>query len=339
MAAQVTITEPARNIVQISIVANNVAITETVNTVLVSATNSTTGTSALGSDLAITNTIGDAIAGNTYVSGTTLEEIISDLVAPFLEPTFLSVSWSATGTHQADGEKLLVECGLAASVSSLSITWSNPENFNDSTNLVITDTSAVPSAVLVSQNITDYGALSVPHVQSASYVIPVLTTPVLRNVSIATAYLGNDGIGASVALTKVVQIAHRHRVYVITSTSSTISGVQALLTGAASTVLSTLAVDPTAANQSLPVACTASTGNASNFTWILIPLSASLGEVAAEVNSKGVADYTDSWVLEDNSGSGHTLTVGTASPAYKAYRSIQSGAFDSDITLNIEILH
>jgi hypothetical protein len=64
-----------------------------------------------------------------------------------------------------------------------------------------------------------------------------------------------------------------------------------------------------------------------------------LGEVAAEVNGRGVADYTDSFIEYDNSGSGFSHTVGTATPAYTAYRSIQPGAFDSDVTLNIEILH
>ena len=85
--------------------------------------------------------------------------------------------------------------------------------------------------------------------------------------------------------------------------------------------------------------CNANTANASKFTWIFIAGAGTLGEVAAEVNGRGVADYTDSWQFDNNSGIGFPLSKGTATPVCKAYRSNQPGAFDSDITLNIEILH
>ena len=109
--------------------------------------------------------------------------------------------------------------------------------------------------------------------------------------------------------------------------------------GSTDVVLSTLDVDPSLSKQSIAVDCNADTANASKFTWIFIADAGTLGEVAAEVNGRGVADYTDSWQFDNNSGSNFPLNTGTATPLYKAYRSIQPGAFDSDITLNIEILH
>ena len=63
----------------------------------------------------------------------------------------------------------------------------------------------------------------------------------------------------------------------------------------------------------------------------------SKAEEEAQVIGKGVANYTDSWTLYDNSGSGFARTVGTAVPTYKAYRSNQPGAFDDNLILNLEL--
>lgn len=346
MPNKVEITEPALNIVEVSIAPTTVEITEQTNTVFVESLSRAIGNATIASGIDITNTIGDAIAGGTYASGTTLEAIVRDLISPFLEPAFSSVSWSATGTHQAGGEDLLVECGLSASVSSLSITWTNPENLDDDTNLLIEDINAYPTATLANANIEDYGALSVPHVQAASYAIPIMTSPFDRKVRISTAYLGDNGAGAAVALTKTVNIYHRHRVYVVSTGQSTLVGATAiqyllnnLSISGGTTLISTLAVDPTLASQNLSVQCNSGSADSQQFTWILIPGSGTLGEVAAEVNGRGVADYTDSFIEYNNSGSGYSHTVGSATPTYKAYRSIQPGAFDSDVTLNIEITH
>lgn len=343
MPNKVEITEAGKNIVQISTSPTTLAVTETVHTVEVAALTRAVGNATITGAIDITNTIGDAIAGGTYAAGTTLETVVRDLIGPFLEPSFLSVAFSGTGTQQSDGENLLVECGSVATVAALSITWANPSNLDDNTNLVITDTAVFGGSggVMANVNIADYGALNVPHAAFVNYNIPILTTPFSRSVTITTAYLGNDGVGAAVALTKTVKIHHRNAVLVKTGTAATVAaaGGFAAFQTAATGVLATLAVDSTLASQNLSVNCTSNTGNSSNFTYLFMPLAASLGEVAAEVNGRGVADYTDSWVLDDNSGNGYTRTVGTASPLYKIYRSIQSGAFDSDITLNIEILH
>lgn len=339
MPNKVVITQPVANIVKVTTSNNTVNITENKLSLSVSTSASSGSQFELGADLTVTNTIGDAIAGSTtYSAGTNLEDIIKDILSPYFEPAFTTVSWSASGAQQADVENLLVECGNAASVSALSITWSHPENLDDATNLVITDISAQPNAVLANADIADYGALSVPHVQTAAYSIPVINTPFTRNVTIETAYLGNDGQGSAVALTKTVQIFHRHRMLVLASTSSTLSSVSILL-GASDTVLSTLALDPTNSEQIISVPCDGNTANAAKYTWILLPSAASLEEVAAEVGGRGVADYTDSWVLYDNGGSFWPQTVGTANPTYKAYRSNQPGAFDSDVVLNLTITH
>ena len=84
MPAQVIITEPARNIVEVTTTTNAVAITEQVNTVSVAAsTVSGAGGGSTSRIINITNSIGDAVAGETYPEGTSLETIIRDIVAPF----------------------------------------------------------------------------------------------------------------------------------------------------------------------------------------------------------------------------------------------------------------
>lgn len=347
MPNKVEITEAGKNTVQVSTSPTTVAITETTHTVEVAAVTRAIGNATITSEIDVTNTIGDALAGGTYASGTTLETIVRDLIAPFLEPAFVSSSFSATGTHQAAGEDLLVECGLAATVTGLTITWSNPENLDDDRNLTIVDISAVPQVTIADQDIADYGALSVPYTQTVSYAVPIVDVPTTRNIKMGTGYQGDNGVGGTnVSIAKTVQISHRHRVYVVAAPATTLGGptpitllLNTVANAGGSTLLSTLAVDPTQSKQSVSVECDTGSANSNNFTWILIPGSGTLGEVAAEVNGRGVADYTDSFIEYDNSGSGFTHTVGTATPAYTAYRSNQPGAFDSDITLNIEIKH
>jgi len=316
-----------------------VNITETTHTVEVAALSRAVGNATLTGAIDVTNTIGDALAGGTYAAGTTLEAVVRDLISPFLEPAFASFSWAATGTHQANGEQLLVECGLAASVSAVTLTLSNPENLKTGSTLSVNNTSAFPIQTVASSTGIDPATLSNPVTISSSYVVPIHASPFASTVTASGQYLGENGFGSNVSITRSTTIAARHRLYVITSTATNVSSISSLLSGAQATVLSTLIVDPSSAKQNLSVDCTASTANSSNFTYIIIAGTGTIGEVAAEVNGRGVADYTDSWVADNNSGSGFTHTVGTASPSYKVYRSIQPGAFDSDITLNIEILH
>lgn len=337
MPNKVEITEPAVNVVEVSTSPVTVEVTEKTNTVVVNASTRAVGSATIASGIDITNTIGDAIAGGTYASGTTLESIVRDLIAPFLEPTFSSISWSATGTHQASGESLLVETGLAATVTGITITWTNPENLNNDANLLIQDISAVPTNELVNQDISDYSALASPYTQSVNYSVPIATAVTTRNVKIQTGYLGDDGSGSNVALEKTVKIFHRERMYVLATTKYDVSGgLSALITGGDS-VLSTLSLDPTSSEQVISVTCDANTAATNKYTWILIPSGHTLEEVAAEVGGLGVADYTDSWNLYDNSGNFFSYTVGTATPTYKAYRSKQPGAFDSDNTLKLTI--
>jgi hypothetical protein len=339
MPAQVIITEPARNIVEITTTTNSVAITEQVNTVSVAAsTVSGAGGGSTSGIINITNTIGDAIAGETYPQGTSLETIIRDIVAPFFEPTFVSIGYNATNS-QASGSDLLVECGLSSTVSAVSLIFTNPENLDTNTLVSFQDISDQTSPFSQTASVSSFGTptnLSL----SPNYVIDTLTTPFPRTFRVTAGFLGDDGTGSVVTLQKDFKIFHRHRFYILSSELSTVSNLgQFLGHGSTDEVLSTLDVDQDLATQSLAVQCNANTANTSKFTWIFIAGAGTLGEVAAEVNGRGVADYTDSWQFDNNSGAGFSLPKGTATPSYKAYRSIQPGAFDSDITLNIEILH
>jgi len=346
MPNKVEITETGKNIVEVSTAPTTLTLTETTHTVEVAALTRAVGNATIASNIDITNTIGDAIAGGTYAAGTTLEEVVRDLIAPFLEPVISSISWSASGQHQADGENLLVECGQAVTVSGVTITFQNPENLKSGSVISIQNLGIIPIQTIASLSSITPATLANPLTVSATYSVPVQTTPVAMNVVTSATYLGNNGTGSNVVITRSTKIASRHRVYVVSAPATSLGGaapVTLLLNTVAnaggSTLLSTLAVDPTESSQSISAPCDSGSANTDNFTWILIPGSGTLGEVAAEVNGRGVADYTDSFIEYDNSGSGFSHTVGTATPAYTAYRSIQPGAFDSDVTLNIEILH
>ena len=340
MPAQVIITEPARNIVEITTTTNSVSITEQVNTVSVSSSTVTgTGAGTTSGIINITNTIGDAISGEFYPSGTSLETIIRDIVAPFFEPTFVSISYNATDS-QSSGNDLLVECGLTSTISQITLVWTNPENLDNNSPLTFLDITDTTDPFDRSFNIANYGAAaSLTQNISPAYVVDAVASPQTTVLRVGTAFLGNDGAGAPVALTKDFNIFHRHRFYVISSQLSTISTLANLLSdGTTNTVISTLAAAPNTASQSIAVDCNSNTVDSNTFTYILIPrVIGRLGEVAAEVNGKGVADYTDSFIEDDNSGSFYDLNIGNTTPQYRAYRSRQPGAFDSDITLNIEI--
>ena len=340
MPAQVIITEPARNIVEITTTTNAVAITEQVNTVSVAAsTVSGVGGGSTSGIINITNSIGDAVAGEIYPQGTSLETIIRDIVAPFFEPTFVSIGYTATGASQVSGNDLLIECGLSNTISAVDLVFTNPENLDTNTPVTLQDTSDLVNPFQASVIV---GAFLTPTNISLSpnYTVDIETSPISRNFQVQVGFKGDDGTGSIQTLTKVFKIKHRHRFFVKTASLSAMQSLgQFISHGNTQDVLSTLEVDPTQASQSLAVQCNANTANADRFTWIIVQNSGTLGEVAAEVNGRGVADYTDSFLEFTNGGSFFPLTTGTATPNYRAYRSIQPGAFDSDITLNIEIKH
>lgn len=337
MPAQVIITEPARNVVEIHSTTNSVIVTEKKNTVTVNALTRAVGNATISGAIDVTNTIGDALAGGTYSAGTTLETIVRDLISPFLEPAFTAVSWSATGATQADGESLLIECGYTPTISALNLTWSNPENLDADTDVTVVDVSAIPNQTF-RFDIPELTRSDMPYTVFLNYTPAAQTAPTSRTFQINAAYLGNDGSGSPVSFTKTVLAYYRHRMYVISSASATVSGISSLLSTAVDTPLSTLSLDPTGSNV-ISVNCTTGTANTSNYTWILIPSSATLSEVAAEVGGIGVADYTDSFIESNNGGNFYSYVVGTAIPTYKVYRSIQPGAFDSDVTLKLTITH
>jgi|DEB0MinimDraft_6_1074348.scaffolds.fasta_scaffold00277_20 hypothetical protein len=337
MPNKVEITEPAKNVVEVSTAPVTVEITEQTNTVSVSAVTRAIGNATIASNMDITNTIGDAIRGGTYNAGTTLEAIVRDLIAPFLEPTISNISWSATGTHQADGEVLLVECGEAASVSSVSLTLTNPENFNSGSSLIvrnITDNEDVAA-----QTNIDPTTLTSPVSIASTYSIDIETSPTNKTMTATGTYLTNNGQGSAVTTSRTTKIAHRHRMYVRAGATTLNNQVFNTWMTGGSGVFNTLSLDPDGSSQEISVSCNAKTALSTNYTWIIIPSAATLGSVYAEVGGASVIDYTDSFTLDDNNGNYWSLTVGTATPTYKVYRSIQTGAFDTDVTLKLTITH
>ncbi len=89
-------------------------------------------------------------------------------------------------------------------------------------------------------------------------------------------------------------------------------------------------MDPGETRQTLDFDCTSATVNTSNYTFLIIPAIFAIDEIAASVSGRGVADYTDSFTLLGSSYSYNSST-------YKIYRSRQTGAFDSDVTLHLTI--
>ncbi len=339
MPNKVEITEPAVNIVEVSTSPITVEVTEQTNTVSVTSLTRAIGNATIASGLDITNTIGDAIAGGTYSAGTTLEAIVRDLIAPFLEPTISNISWSATGTHQADGKRLLLECGLQGTISSVGLTLTNPENFKAGSDITVENISAVPDATIAQETSIDPTSLSSSLSLSSTYAVPIQTAPVSLTVTATGTYQGDNGQGSDVTVTRTTTIAHRHRMHVRT-TGTTLNGqVFNTWMTSGSSVLSTLGLDPGESSQEISVSCNANTASSSNYTWIIIPEAATLEAVYAEVGGASVIDYTESFTLDDNGGNYWTRTVGTASPKYKVYRSNQTGAFDSDVTLKLTITH
>ena len=345
----VEITEPAKNIVEvnvrnvvveeITVPATAIEIIEQVNNVSVAAVTRALGASTLSSALTVTNELGDAIDGLTFPEGTSLETLIRAIISPFNEPTFVSTSWVADGSAQADGQNLLVECGLNTFLKFLDIVWTDRHNLDDTTDLVVADTSFTPDNVFADIPVTDYAALDSPHRFKTPYVIPATNHRFTRVISITTGYRGDNGESAEVVpLTKLVNIYHRDRLYVVASPNSTVgsNSLDAFIP-ASFDVFNTLGVDLDDTPQEISVTCTHNTANSSNFTWIFIPFPGVLGAVYAEVGGGSVIDYTDSFTYLTSGNQLYFRTVGNASPRYTGYRSNQPGAFDSDVTLKIKI--
>ena len=80
--------------------------------------------------------------------------------------------------------------------------------------------------------------------------------------------------------------------------------------------------------------CTTDSVDTNNFTYLIISSIFDIDEIAASVSGRGIADYTDSFT--ELSGT-FSYTVGSAGRSYKIYKSRQTGAFDSDVTLNLTI--
>lgn len=342
MPAQVIITEPAQNVVEVHTSNSSVSVTETTNTVVVNATTVTNGgqsSSALFEEIAVTNSIGDALAGNQYPAGTTFETIVRDLIAPFLEPEILAVTPVLSGeTVFDDTGAILVQCGLSAILASVTITWKHPENIIPDSNTAFTDLSSFPS-VIYTYGIGPYDALPNPYTLAVNYALPANTSPLTRSLEVRNAYYGDNGTGSVVQIAKQFFVKYRFRTYVVASYAATFSTVASLLAGG-DAVYSSLLVDSTADSNVISVPCTSDTADTAKYTWLIIPAKGVLSAAAAEVSTLGVADYTDSFVAYTANGAGYSYSaLPTGATNYFVYRSVQPGAFDSDVTLKLTITY
>lgn len=288
------------------------------------------GGAELESALAVTNTIGDAIADTTtYAAGTTLESIIRDIIGPFLEPSVISIVASSTSEHRIEGNTIVFGTGVSPTITAYTITTTNFANFEDG--LTITDTSAVPDISIVNNSSFSFTS-NTTSVSGLNYQPPTLTTHgAARTVEVVVSYL-TDGTGSTVTITRSARVEFRDHFYAIASSQATVTDVATLLDDDP-VVDKSLAIQ-NIDEQTYSFDCTSDSLDTNNFTYLIISSIFDIDEIAASVSGRGVADYTDSFTKLSGTFS---YTVGTATRSYKIYKSKQTGAFDSDVTLNLTI--
>lgn len=288
------------------------------------------GGAELESVLAVTNTLGDAIADTTtYAVGTTLESIIRDIIGPFLEPSVISVVASSPTNNRIEGNTIVFGTGVSPSIVAYTITTTNFANLEDG--LTITDTSAVPNISIVNNSGLSFTSNTTS--VFGNYQPPTLTSHgASRTVEVVVSYL-TDGTGSTVTITKAARVEFRDTFYAIASSQATVTDVADLLDG--DPVIDESLAIQNVDEQTYSFDCTSDSVNTNNFTYLIISSIFDIDEIAASVSGRGVADYTDSFT--ELSGT-FSYTVGTATRSYKIYKSTQTGAFDSDVTLNLTIL-
>jgi len=289
-----------------------------------------TGAAELESALAVTNTIGDAIADTTtYAAGTTLESIIRDIIGPFLEPSVISVVASSSTENRIEGNTIVFGTGISPTITAYTITTTNFANFEDG--LTITDKSAVPNITILNNSSFSFTS-NTTSVSGLNYQPPTLTSHgAARTVDFVVSYL-TDGTGSTVTITKAAKVEFRDHFYAIASSQATVSDVADLLDGDA-VIDRSLAIQ-NIDEQTYSFNCTTDSVDTNNFTYLIISSIFNIDEIAASVSGRGVADYTDSFT--ELSGT-FSYTIGAATRSYKIYKSKQTGAFDSDVTLNLTI--
>ena len=290
-----------------------------------------TGAAELESALAVTNTIGDAIADTTtYAAGTTLETIIRDIIGPFLEPSVISAVASSTTENRTEGNKIVFPTGISPTITAYTITTTNFANLE--AGLTITDVSAQPANIIILNNSSFSFTSNTTSVSGLNYQPPTLTSHgAARTVNFVVSYL-TDGTGSTVTITKASKVEFRDHFYAIASSQATVTDVADLLDD--DPVIDKSLAIQNVDEQTYKFDCTSDSVDTNNFTYLIISSIFDIDEIAASVSGRGVADYTDSFT--ELSGT-FSYTVGSATRSYKIYKSNQTGAFDSDVTLNLTI--
>lgn len=354
MDTKVVITQPAANIVRVTGAANLtqttpnvvriyqtnhiVTITENHLSLSVGATTTGTGsgTTTLGTDLTVTNTIGDAIAGvTTYTAGTPFETIIQDILAPFFEPEYKSiVPTSNNVSYYVQGSDIVFPTGVVGTVTGWSIEFAHKQNLNNDSGWQVV--SNEDGGTTLSSSIPYlWEALSNPFLQANNYTPPSLNiSGQFYTITFTAGYLGDDGEGDPVPLIATARVIYRDPMIVLTSTASSFVTLADLIS-TGTVVRSILELDPGSASQTVTFDCSTETLNSQNFTYILVPSTFTVTEVAASTSGVGIADYTSSFQHYDNDGAFFNYTVGSANRSYRVMRSNQPGAFDADVALTM----
>jgi hypothetical protein len=334
--AKVTVTTSAANIVRVYEAASQVTVQELSHSVTIQAASISGSGFETSSPLTVTNTIGDAIAGlTTYETGTNLEFIIRDILSPFLKPTLANVVYSL-GSNSEGG--LYYEVGYSTTITAVWFYINYVENLAPGTSIQLLNYSTVPSTSYIDIDQEDWSSASSPvsQVLSPAVTLPATNSQLTWTLSTTIRYREN-GSGSVVSVAYVFPIKSRYRTFAFTSSLVSPSSVAELLASVDDMLLSTLAVDTTQPNQELLVRCSASSAVATNYLYLLLPGGLSLAEAAATTSGAGVQDLTESITLLSVPGFTSTYSAGTATVTYSVYRTVQPGAFDEDITLDLTL--
>lgn len=333
------LTQPTPNVVRIYQTNHIVTITENHLSLSVGATTTGTGgTTTLGTDLTVTNTIGDAIAGVTvYTAGTPFETIISDILAPFFEPEYNSVTPLSTSPHYfVEGSNIVFPTGDTGVLQGYEIEFNHKENLHDGSGWFISSNEG-GTTPLVGQSTYAWPNFSNPYTQVLNYVPDALNiSGQFYTLTLTAGYMSNDGAGPPVQLATTARIIYRDPMLVVTNSLASFGAISDIISSG-TTVRTLLGLDPGSATQAITFGCSEDTVNSSNFTYILVPAVFTVTEIAASTSGVGIADYTSSFQVYDNGGEGFAYTVGGATRVYKVLRSNQPGAFDSDIDLTMTV--
>lgn len=332
---KVIINEPAPNKVVITTSNNQVKVIENIiqQNVNIPSVNNNAGT--IVQPILVTNTIGDAITGNTYGVGTSVEAIIRDIISPYWEPTVDSLIIGAD--NQSGVTK--VALGTAPTITGAIVVVSN------SNNMLSTNGNQYSVTVKNQENVI-VGTINKPNtVTSNTYFASIINGSTITATTVetaqtysATVLYRNEANTQTLSHTKQITIESRKKCMLIASQYATFANLQDFLDDSTIMSISLESKDSISDEIEVLLNCTSASSDPDSYVYLLIPASKSLKEAASTTSGVGVANITYSWTLVTDPISTWSYTEGTATYPVKLYRSTQTGPYNENILLDFTII-